>query len=129
MSDFILCAESLASKWGFGDGDALDDYLYDIKDDGLITDMPERDSFLFQVVQRFLVPELTKRGIVAEIVSIGSNHNPVRADTVNGEEVDCYNYENCPSCLKGVEVRVSQSDIIEMVRQAIKARMTEGGEP
>jgi hypothetical protein len=110
---YTLRAESLASKWGFGDGDGLDDYMYDLRDLGLIDHTPERNSFLYAAVQKFLVPELTRRGITAEIVVIGSNHNPVRADTINGADVDHYGAPP-PACLAGVEVTVSRAELLAL---------------
>jgi hypothetical protein len=112
---YTLRAECLASKWGFGDGDGLQDYCYDLKDGGLIPDTPERDGFLYAVVMKYLVPELDRRGIKADIVKIGSNHNPVRAETVNGIEVDHFNGP-CPECLVGVEALVPWDDLIAMAK-------------
>lgn len=105
MTGYTLRAASLASKWGFGDGDGLEEYMYDLQDAGLIDRVPDRDKFLFAAVQRFLVPELVRHGVRAEIVCIGSNHNPVRADTVNGEEVDHFAAAVLPA-LEGIEVVV-----------------------
>jgi hypothetical protein len=114
---YTLRAECLASKWGFGDGDGLQDYCYDLKDDGLIPDTPDRDGFLYAVVVKFLVPELERRGIKADIVKIGSCHNPVRADMVNGQEVDHFNGP-CPECLRDIEVLVPDNELIELAKNA-----------
>lgn len=114
MSDFVLHAECLASKWGFGDGDALNDYMYDLRDEGLISQVPNRDDFLYAVVCKYLLPELHKRGVVVDLVNIGSIHNPVRAERVNGAEVDWYGNEPRPEVLRDVSVAVPRYDLIAM---------------
>ena len=117
MTGYTLRAAGLASKWGFGDGDGLQDCMYDLRDEGLITSVPERDSILLAAVQRYLLPELERRGVSVEIVAIGSNHNPVRAETVNGAEVD-WHAESCPECLLDIEVQISREDLIALAKEA-----------
>lgn len=114
MSDFVLHAECLASKWGFGDGDALYDYMYDLRDGGLISQIPNRDDFLYAVVCKYLLPELHKHGVVVDLVNIRSIHNPVRAKRVNGAEVGWYGIEPCPEVLRDVSVAVPRDDLIAM---------------
>lgn len=80
---FLMDAESLGSKWGFGDGDALDDWWWD--------NYGEDPSFnthrvLYRLVEDHLIPALAEWDI--ELVLIHTNHNPVRAEKVDGVEID-----------------------------------------
>lgn len=84
---FFLDAESLLSKWGFGDGDALDDWWWDNYDDAPTVNT---DDLLYALVVAYLVPALRDAGYEVELERIGTNHNPVRARTLNGVEVDHY---------------------------------------
>ncbi len=84
---FYLNAESLFSKWGFGDGGSLWDWFYDHYDDS--PDWPE-DDLLYALCQAYLMPKLADAGYHVELMRIETSHNPVRAATLNGEEVDHY---------------------------------------
>lgn len=83
----FLDADNLAHKWGFSDGAIIDDWWWEVYDD-----VPSVDAhdLLFDLVKDFLLPELEKQGYVVELTRIHTNHNPVRAEKVNGEEVDWY---------------------------------------
>lgn len=84
---FLLHAESLLSKWGFGDGDALSDWWWDTFEYD-----PDWDFHvvLFELVKEHLVPEMERKGHRVELVFIHTIHNPVRAERLNGEEIDWY---------------------------------------
>lgn len=118
---YVLMAEGLLSKWGFGDGDGLQDYLYDLVDGGLITHnmIPERDKLLAWAVDTYLMPELVRRGIKVELLAIGSNHNPVRALRVNGHDVDWYDDSSWPAKdeLRGIEVLVPHEAILGRLKR------------
>lgn len=84
---FLLDAESLVSKWGFGDGDALDDWWWDTFD---VEPPVNCDDLLHALVLEYLVPAMRARGWDPKVIRIGTIHNPVRAESLNGHEVDWY---------------------------------------
>jgi len=112
-NDFPLGACGLYSKWGFGDGDSLEDYLYDLRGKHEF-EMPDRDEFLRLMVDTYLVPELERQHIVCEIVTIGSIHNPVRADVVNGVDISDKHYDSSwdHPLLKDIVVWISDAQIL-----------------
>jgi hypothetical protein len=121
VSGIVLRAESLTSKWGFGDGDTLQDHLYDLQDSNSPWpgeekfEMPDRDDILHKVVEKFLLPTIKAKGVDVNIYVIVSNHNPVRARAVNGEDVTDFdtdsNYEH--PLLVGIEVEVTNEQLLE----------------
>lgn len=116
MKPLILRAEGLASKWGFGDGDMVSDYLYDLEDTGHTFTMPDRDKFLKLLIDKYLIPKLDDLDISYEIHEVGTIHNPVRAYKINGEEVDHYSPDIVPDSLKGIEVSISVDDILSLLK-------------
>ena len=84
---FHMDADSLLSKWGFGDGDSLDDWWWDTYDSPPDVNT---DELLYSLVAAFLVPALRDAGYEVELERIGTIHNPVRARTLNGAHVDHY---------------------------------------
>lgn len=87
MADLILDAEELLSKWGFSDGDILSNWWWDFNND----DPPfleEEHDVLFSLVETYLVPVIKEAGREIEIYRIHTNHNPVRASTLDGVNVD-----------------------------------------
>lgn len=85
----FLSADSLLSKWGFDDGSTLFDWWWD-----RFNESPAFDDadVLHALVLAYLVPALRDAGHTVEIVHIETSHNPVRAETLDGREVD--HYEN-----------------------------------
>lgn len=84
---FSLDAESLLSKWGFGDGDALSDWWWDHYG----AEPPFNDhDMLHALVLAYLVPAIHDGAREVEIIRIDTIHNPVRADTLDGVQVDHY---------------------------------------
>lgn len=87
MSDvLILHSRSLASKYGFNDGDEPDHLL-----DWLDVHHPEYDyatadwhPTLIRLVETYLLPALKED---VEILTIDTIHNPVRAARVNGNDL------------------------------------------
>lgn len=89
MSDSItLYGDSLLSKWGFGDGDMLGDWWWDHFDQDFPAD---EHAVLRDLVRTHLVPAIEAAGIQLSVFDIETIHNPIRAEVVNGEEVDHYN--------------------------------------
>lgn len=73
---YLLDAESLCSKWGFGDGDMFDEEPFDtllFQGDGIWISgqLP-----LIAAVRKYLVPKLDSRVVIEEI---DTHHNPIRA--------------------------------------------------
>ena len=81
----------LLSKWGFGDGDMLEDVL----DEWLNGKWPDDDydplgfehRVLVRVVREHVLPHITTP---IEVYEVGTVHNPIRAETVNGVSWDWY---------------------------------------
>lgn len=86
-----LNSDSLLSKWGFDDGSPFDDFIDWCEDNG--HPRPEyarEDELLRTLVRTHLVPALDQR---VELVEIETSHNPIRARTVDGVDVeDCWSY-------------------------------------
>lgn len=83
MRELVLTSECLLSKWGFNDGDEPDALLDHLgRDDYLPGDTWHR--ILRRLVREHLVPELQQD---VEVVDVDTNHNPIRARTVDGVDV------------------------------------------
>lgn len=115
---FHLNAESLCSKWGFGDGDALDEWWWETYDEAPPFNT---DDMLHALVIEHLVPEMRKAGWDPMIVRISTVHNPIRAEHLNGVTVDWYdsNVEFDPP----IEVWVTPEQV-EQMAHAIRPRDT-----
>lgn len=115
-----LFSEGLLSKWGFRDGDILWDQLYDWQDAGLIGDWSNLDDakILNRVVREFLVPALDQK---VEVYDIGTIHNPIRAQSVDGVKVgeeiydpDQTRFTLTPDCVEVPLSRVLEITIEEL---------------
>ncbi len=74
----LFATSGLLSKWGFSDGDLLDDLLWDHDIRGA-----DNQAVLATIVEQYVVPALDQE---VETERIGTLHNPIRAVTVDGEE-------------------------------------------
>lgn len=83
MPTLTLYSDGLLSKWGFNDGDKPDDLLDYCDAHGLDYPVGWR-RLLYQLVTERLVPVLDQK---VTIIYIVTNHNPVRALTVDGVDV------------------------------------------
>ncbi len=86
MSNLLLLSWGLLSKFGFSDGDMPDD-LEDWLEDRLGIDGAREvpwHTVLEALVREHLLPVLDQ---TVEVVSIETNHNPIRAITVDGVDV------------------------------------------
>lgn len=80
----ILHASGLLSKWGFGDGDVLAQWWWDVYDE----EPPKNDhDLLYALVTQYLLPALRKEGNDVQVYRIHTNHNPVRAEYLNGRHL------------------------------------------
>lgn len=77
-----LFSDGLLSKHGFSDGDAPDEW-YDYLDQ-MGMDYAALEYPLSALVREFLLPRLEQQVTVYEI---GTSHNPIRAETVDGKDV------------------------------------------
>ena len=84
-----LYADCLLSKWGFHDGDEPDFWLDWCDEQGVDYNARGWDwhTTLRRLVREHLAPKLDQR---VELVDIETIHNPIRAETVDGVEVDWY---------------------------------------
>lgn len=83
-----LFSSGLLSKWGFGDGDVLFDAWWDwCESQGIPYTPIGKHSILCELVETRLVPALDQK---VETVRISTNHNPIRATTVNGADAEQY---------------------------------------
>lgn len=85
-----LFATSLASKWGFDDGDLIGDFLYDLQDAGLIEDdadlgVVDEHAVLRRLVRERLLPVIP---LAIQVYEVETNHNPIRASAVDGLEIN-----------------------------------------
>lgn len=88
-----LVSSGLLSKWGFNDGDVPDAFL-DYLDDRGVPYPEDWHRLLRLLVHRYLVPVLDQH---VELVDVETNHNPIRAATVDGVDVDWYGDRPNPS--------------------------------
>ena len=109
---FVMYPDSLLSKWGFGDGDALSDFLYENDVEHKVR--LNSHKLLEELVKRFLLPKLSKK---VEIFYIESIHNPVRAEMIDGEYYTNH-YEFDDDGLLGDEpVSVSLETILSVAKE------------
>lgn len=108
-----LFAESLFSKWGFNDGD-IPDHIADALDDAGLPTNGWR-VVLCRLVREHLVPALDQR---VEVTEIETCHNPIRASTVDGVDVeDCW-YGDVPKpALTPDAVEIPLDEVIRVVRE------------
>jgi len=78
----------LLSKWGFGDGDMLDDLLYENGYEDAWKDDADKEEghwfdhrILVRVIEEHVVPKLDQ---VVETFTVWGIHNPIRADNIDG---------------------------------------------
>ena len=111
MKSINLNSNNLFHKWGFGDGDVLYDWWWDNYDDSPPVD---KHDLLYDLVVRYLVPELEKAGHTLDVIRIHTNHNPVRAETLDGVEVDWYS-ETWELIEPEISVEITEVQIKEAV--------------
>ena len=104
-------ANSLCSKFGFGDGDELSWVKWIA---GIDVD---KHKLLAHIVRTRLVPLMP--GDV-ELVEIGTCHNPIRAEKINGIEVDWYAKNQFPE-FEGIYVELTGEEIVEIAKRFISS--------
>jgi hypothetical protein len=83
----LLVSQSLLSKWGFCDGDMPDALMQYCEDHSVDPWQADWRETLCLLVRSHLLPELLKHQPVELAADMVTNHNPVRAERVNGEDV------------------------------------------
>ncbi len=78
MDHLHLNAESLASKWGFNDGDCPD-WILDACDERGLTYPGDWHNTLRGLVRDFLLPAFAD-GDRPEVYDVETTHNPIRTD-------------------------------------------------
>jgi hypothetical protein len=114
VSTITLRASSLTSKWGFGDGDMIDEELWDLYD-GRDDQRPDSHRVLYALVERYLVPELERHGYKVVLEFVNTSHNPVRAETLDGVEVDPYD-GSYPE-LEGISITIGSQQLAIVAKE------------
>lgn len=109
-----LYADGVLSKWGFNDGDKPDSLLDYC--DARSLDYPDGwRELLHALVQEHLLPALDQQVTITFIVT---NHNPVRAVTVDGVDVtDGWYDTETGTILTPASVEVSMLDVMAMAQR------------
>lgn len=103
-----LYARELCSKWGFQDGDILNDFVFDMNLDVYGGDL------LCECVEKYLVP-LLPHGIKTK--RVGSIHNPIRLD--DNEFKGMYDpFAELP-CWADVYVTLTDEQILSVANEII----------
>jgi hypothetical protein len=116
VTDLVLRADGLLSKWGFNDGDEPD-WLLDALDERGLTYPADWHEVLWRLVNEHLLPALDQR---VELVRIQTNHNPARASTVKGEDVSGLWTSDAATCLTPKSVTVPLEAVLDAIRTAGK---------
>lgn len=117
-----LYSGGLLSKWGFNDGDEPDDVADWLEADGIAYRAIPWHAVLCRLVREHLVPVLDQ---AVEVYDIESNHNPIRAETVDGVEVNEYlSRAEQPLSLTPEHVDVPYSTILRVTREEMDRAST-----
>jgi len=108
----VLVASSLLSKWGFRDGDEPDEYL-DWLDEQQLPHPEDWHPVLRHLVRTRLLPLIDED---IEVYDIETNHNPIRAGTVNGVEIDDTRAGN-HGVLRDVDVVIPYAEVYAVQEQ------------
>lgn len=105
-----LFSSSLLSKWGFNDGDDPDDWLDYC--DGRGIDHNALAFPLIPLVQRYLLPQLKQK---VTVVEIETSHNPIRAESVGGQDMTEVWFGRAPEpTLTPESVDVPMDDVLQL---------------
>ncbi|MEU1302800.1 hypothetical protein ACWEQC_21300 [Streptomyces shenzhenensis] len=108
-----LFSSCLLSKWGFNDGCDPDDWLDYCEANGI--DYNAVDFPLVPLVRRYLLPVLDQD---VTTVEIETNHNPIRAEKVDGVDVTEVWFGRAPAPpLTPEYVDVPMSEVAKLARR------------
>lgn len=103
-----LLSSSVLSKWGFNDGNDPDDWLDYCEVRGI--DYNALDFPLVALVRRHLLPRIEQP---ITVVEVETSHNPIRAETVNGQDMTETWFGRAPEpTLTPESVDVPMSDVL-----------------
>lgn len=112
----LLHGSCLLSKFGFHDGEILDDWWWEQCD----ADPPwpdDREAAILQrLVRTHLLPALEAAGHTTDIYEIESIHNPIRASTFDGHDIDGYADRDH---LTDVAVSVPAAEVLAAVERCV----------
>lgn len=116
MTDLHLHATSLFSKWGFGDGDIVDEWYWDTFD-GPIPNGISHHDVLIELVRKVLVPAIETAGHRIDVYEIDTIHNPIRAryfDDVDVPDGMIYGDIDEPTWAEEISVTITPAQIREL---------------
>lgn len=119
MSDepkLMLWSKGLLSKWGFADGDEPDSWLDWCDEQGIDYNAWDWRTVLRRLVREHLAPKLTQH---VEMVDVETIHNPIRANTVDGVEIDWYTDQSIT--LTPDHVEIPFSEVLRVAREVALA--------
>lgn len=122
MSVFIMYANDLLSKWGFGDGDRLSDFLYE--NNSKFGYKVDTHKLLEELVKRYLLPKIDKK---VEIFYITTNHNPVRAEMIDGKYYQNHYEHDDEDLLGDVSIELTLEEV-EAVAKEMSITQSKGGD-
>lgn len=111
MSNLVLYADDLLSKWGFGDGDRLSDWVYESFN--RFDFEYNNHKLLEELVKRFLLPKLDKK---VEISFISTIHNPVRAEMIDGIYYQNHYKHDDDGLLGDVTVEINKEQFLKVAK-------------
>ena len=110
----------LLSKWGFCDGDIMEEFATDHSIDLPYTEFGFSIShrILIEVVEKHLLPQLHQQVV---IVTINCIHNPIRASTVDGKDVEhLWTNNKCPiDIITPASVDIPDETLLAIVKKHI----------
>jgi hypothetical protein len=84
-----LYADDLCSKWGFNDGDMPEHVMAWCTENGIAWHDVDWHDVLRALVHEHLLPALAEHHEI-EVYHIMTQHNPIRASRIDGEDIDAY---------------------------------------
>ncbi len=91
--------DNLLSKWGFEDGDLLCDRL------NSYPSLERRCELLWSVVESLVIPKIDQK---VEVMRLITCHNPIRADKIDGKEINHYTDNGIKLTPEYVDVPISE---------------------
>lgn len=86
-AELTLYSDGLCSKWGFNDGDIPDHVVAWCEENGVAWHEVDWHEVLSELVREYLLPALAEHHEV-EIYHMVTNHNPIRASRIDGQDID-----------------------------------------
>jgi hypothetical protein len=114
--DLWLGADCLTSKWGFNDGDLPEPFM-DYWDEVGVDYVPmDWKATLRKLVRDHLVPALEAAGHELTVSDRSSHHNPIRADVIDGVDIQATtNNIDSPVPLRVEGVTVPYDEVMRAV--------------